>query len=328
MGLRPSLRRLSGWTPVELNWDGPRPKVRWCFTEGVDFTDPFFRQTIATCQREPFRLLFWRETDLETLGEFAWARPGLELAGLIFHLSRCGSTLVAQMLASLDSALVMSEPDPIDMVLRAPTAMSEPDVAGDWLRWMMSALGQRRRTPQERFVVKLDAWALFQLPLIRRAFPDTPCVFVYRDPIEVLVSHLGHRGYHMVPGALPLAWLGLSPREQCSLSPEAYCASVLAGLCRAAIPSARDGYLRLINYESLPESVVEVVAPLFGFEMGPSERTGFASVAERNAKNPALPFVADSGEKQRSATPATLAAVAERVNSLYQALESIRLGRS
>ena len=47
----------------------------------------------------------------------------------------------------------------------------------------------------------------------RHAFPDTPCVFLYRDPVEVIVSHLGHRGDHMVPGTLPEDIIGISTDE-------------------------------------------------------------------------------------------------------------------
>ena len=166
-------------------FDGASPK-------GSNSTHPMFDQTIERCLRDPFRLLFWRRTDMDVLAEFVAASPGLEPSGFIFHLSRCGSTLVAQMLAASSEALVMSEPPAFDQVLRAPTFC--PDLSPRdhvaWLRWMLSALGQRRKPDQSRFVVKLDAWAIVHWRLIRQAFPDTPCIFLYRDPLEVMVSHL------------------------------------------------------------------------------------------------------------------------------------------
>jgi hypothetical protein len=320
-----SSHALQGWTPIAVDWGGARPAIRWCYTEGVEFTDPFFDQTIDHCLRDPFRLLFWRETGFESLAEFASASPGLQPAGFVFHMSRCGSTLLAQMFARLPRALVMSEPPPIDAVLRSRSVRSDTGDRElvDWLRWMVSALGQPRRLEQRAFVVKLDAWAILKFPLIRMAFPDAACVFVFRDPVEVLVSQLDHRGYHMIPGSLPPGWLGLSADEGQSLSPEQYCAAVLAALCESALSAARARQLTLIEYGTLPSAAVDIVAPLFGIDVGASERALFAGVAERNAKNPAIPFVADEVEKRRRASPAIRAAVDARVGAVYEALENL-----
>ncbi len=329
MGVTAAPHTLAGWTPVGVDWERGRRVIRWCYTDGVEFTDPFFDQTIERCLQDPFRLLFWRETEVGSLAEFASQSPGLEPDGFIFHLSRCGSTLLAQMFAGLSTALVISEPGPIDAVLRASSTHPGPGdgEALDWLRWIVSALGQRRRDEQTRLVIKLDAWAILQLPLIRAAFPDAACVFVYRNPLEVMVSHLGHRGYHMIPGTLPSAWFGLSARQARAASAERYFAAVLARLCQAALDGARGGHLALVEYESLPEAVPETIAPLFGIEVGSLEEAVFAGVAERDAKNPAVAFVADSVEKQRRATAAARAAVETWVDPVYESLDALRQGR-
>lgn len=307
--------RLAGWTPMSVQFDAGAPAIRWCFTEGVQFTDPAFDQTIERCLADPFRLLFWRETDITALAELAAVSPGLEPAGFIFHMSRCGSTLVAQMLAGLESTLVISEAGPIDAMLRAG--------GGDRLRWIVSALGQRRRPAQTRLVIKLDAWAILQLPVIRSVFPHTPCVFIHRDPVEVVVSHLGHRGYHVIPGTLPPEWLELSADEAQSMSAERYCAAVLASLCEAAVAGADDGRLTPVRYDSLPEAVTDTVAPLFGIDVGAADRATLSDVAARDAKNPVLPFVADAYDKQRRASAAVRAAVQERVAPVYEALQRV-----
>jgi hypothetical protein len=325
MGLTAAPHQLAGWTPIEVRWNGSRSVVRWCFTDGVEFTDPFFDQTIERCLRDPFRLLFWRETDISALGELASLSPGLTPCGFIFHMSRCGSTLVSQMLAELPDALVVSEAGPIDAVLRAQTGRSdiaESEVV-ERLRWMVSAVGQRRRAEQTRLVVKFDAWAILQLPLIRAAFPDTSCLFVYRDPVEVVVSHLGHRGYHMIPGTLPPGWFGLTSRQARSLSSEQYFATVLGRLCDAALAAARDEQLTLLDYDSLPEAVSETVTRLFGIDVGEPELAALAEVAGRDAKNPVVPFFADAADKQRRATPAARAAVDAHVAPVYAALENL-----
>jgi hypothetical protein len=309
-----------------LDFDDRTPAVRWRFTEGIEFTDPSFDQTIERCLGDPFRLLFWRRTGLDALAEFATASPGLRPSGFIFHLSRCGSTLVAQMLAARGDALVMSEPPVFDQVLRAPTHC--PDLSpGDhvaWLRWTVSALGQRRNPDQSHFVVKLDAWAIVHWQLIRQAFPDTPCVFLYRNPLEVMVSHLARRGYHMIPGTLSAGDGGLASADGQSLGVEEFCAAVLNRQCRAALDAARAGAVQLVNYCSLPRSVPDRVAPLFGFDVSPCHRARFAAAAQRDAKNPFITFVPDGPSKRQRATPEARAAVDAAVGSTYAALETLR----
>jgi hypothetical protein len=329
MGLTATAQRLSGWTPIAVEWDGARPAIRWCFTDGLQFTEPSFDETIERCLRDPFRLLFWRETEIDALAELALASPGLEPAGFIFHMSRCGSTLVSQMLAGMRTALVISEAGPIDSMLRAvPQSAQAGGDSVERLRWIVSALGQPRDAAHTHLVVKLDAWSILQLPLIRRAFPDSACVFVYRDPVEVVVSHLGHRGYHMIPGALPPEWFGLSLREAQLATPEQYFATVLARLCESALAGTREGQLTLVGYESLPDAVSATIAPLFGIDVGPAERAAFAAAASRDAKNPALAFVPDAADKQRRATGAMRAVVETRVGPVYRALDALRQAQS
>src|SRR5262252_3155903 len=90
---------LDGWIPVGLHWAGARPMVEWRRLEGVRFGDPFFDMTLERAMGSPFRLLFPRWTGIETLEERASTHPGIPPSGFIFHISRCGSTLISQMLA-------------------------------------------------------------------------------------------------------------------------------------------------------------------------------------------------------------------------------------
>src|ERR1044072_5687522 len=93
----------------------------------------------------PFNLLFAHRTPLVDL--MKEAKPDLRLAGLIFHMSRCGSTVVTQMLAALTRNVVLSEPAPIDQILRIWDRL--PDVPQpelvQGLRGMVAAAGRRPR---------------------------------------------------------------------------------------------------------------------------------------------------------------------------------------
>lgn len=319
-------RSLAGWTPTKVEWIDGCPVVRWYFTDGVDFGDPFFEQTIGRCLRDPFRLLFWRETDMQALAELADRDPGLPPAGFMFHTSRCGSTLLTQMFAGLRSTLAMSEPTPIDHVLRlqfAHPAVDEQTIIA-WLRLTVAALGRAREPEQTRLVIKLDALAILWWPLIRRAFPDSPFLFLYRDPIEVAASQLAQGTSYMIPGMVPSQWFGITPSDVLSMSAEEYCGAALAALCRRALEAAAAGELTLVNYGSLPDAVYTTIAPLFDVPIAPNDRLRLSAVAGRDAKNPTSPFTADADQKQRAASPALRVAIARFAGPAYQALEALR----
>jgi hypothetical protein len=297
MGVSPSSDDLRGWTPIRVAEHGStkEPVVDWCLTAGVDFVDPFFDQTVEECFRDPFRLLFRHQTPLATLAAVAAASATVRPSGFIVHSSRCGSTLVTQMLAARPDTVVLSEPGPLDTMLRAGQV--------DWVRWMVAALG-RGRAEATPYVIKLDAWAVLSLPIIRQAFPDVPLVFLYRDPVEVLVSQAGHRGYHMVPGCLPPELLGLTVAEVGAMNPDEYLAVVLGRLLEAVANgdfNAETAPL-LVEYRDLPVAVPDRIAPHFGIEVSAADRSTMLETAHRDAKNPLLSFVADTTEKQRRAS--------------------------
>src|SRR5688572_7060783 len=113
------LALLDGWVPFRLFSRGGEPWVDWVHLGDARFTEPFFEQTIRRCLRHPADALFRHQTPLTALSELYRQRPGLTPAGFVFHWSRCGSTLVAQMLAALEQSTVISEAGPLDAVLRA-----------------------------------------------------------------------------------------------------------------------------------------------------------------------------------------------------------------
>jgi hypothetical protein len=338
----PPASSLNGWTPISVRWHRGDPVVHWCFTEGIDFTDPVFDQTVARCLSDPYRLLFWQQRSLDDLVSWAASHPGLEPAGFIFHASRCGSTLAAQMFAGLASALVLSEPAPLDEVLRwrqhQPDLDDRPgpeddEVAG-WLRAVVSGLGQPRRPTQKRLVIKLDAWAVFWWPLVHRAFPAAPCIFLYREPSEIVASHLTRRGSHMVPGFLPPELLidgvirgqggsASLKAEMAEQPPARYCAVVVAALFRAALVAARRGRMHLCHYREFPGLVPDRLAPLFGVDPGAEGPARFDEATSRDSGTPSLPFTGRRGPTNR-VTPSVEVAVEEVAGPAYSWLEAWR----
>jgi len=317
--------QLEGWVPARFFWREGKPIVDWCYLGAQRFEAAFFEQTIGKCMNRPFNLLFRHQTPIEVLEQLQQTRPGIAPTGFIFHMSRCGSTLVSQMLKAVPTNVVVSEARPIDATLRAQFAVTETtdDERITWLRWMVSALGQRRLGGEQHFFVKFDAWNTLDLPLIRQAFPDVPWIFLYRDPVEVLVSHFSNRGAHMIPGVLTPTLFGMDVQTAFSLQPEDYCAKVLASICAAALQHHEDGG-RLISYRELPEVVPESLLKFFNLHYSDEEIAGVRAAAKRDAKNSSAPFQSDSQKKRDKASDAIRDAAEKWLYPIYEDLEAAR----
>ncbi len=219
---------LDGWVPIRFYWEEAEPKVDWCYLGTRRFTEPLFAETIDSAMRLPFNLAFRRQTSVEVLLERQAQHPGLRPSGFIYHMSRCGSTLLAQMLAALPQNIVLSEAGPIDGVVgahRRDSSVKDSQRCA-WLRAMISALGQPRNGETHLFI-KLDCWHTLDLPLIRQAFPEVPWIFLYRDPVEVLVSQVRERGSQTVPGMIDPAALGIDLATAYRMSAAEYCGSLV-----------------------------------------------------------------------------------------------------
>lgn len=291
------------WLPAHVDVRAAGEEVVWLHAAGARLDDPFFAQSVERLLRRPFSLLFPARTPLERLVEDAASAPIAPLAGMVAHVSRCGSTLVAQWLASGRDRLVLSEPGPLDAVLHLdlPRERHVP-----LLRAVVAGLSRPRGTGATRSFVKLDAWALNSLPLLREAFPDVPVVLLVRDPLEVVVSQLRMRGAHAVPGVLPPQRLGLT-HEQLALPPEEFVVQVVARLTEAA---ARADVDLVVDHADLPARRDHLLA-LLGVDAA-QEREALDAVSGRSAKNPVLPHVDDRSDKQRDGEH--LRALVERVS--------------
>src|SRR5258708_16326749 len=109
-GNRMKETELEGWVPYELRRGQTDSTVDWCNLGNRRFTEPFFDETINNCRQSLQHAPNYRRTSLGALSELAMTRPGIKPSGFIFHTSRCGSTLVAQMLSSLPQCIVISAP--------------------------------------------------------------------------------------------------------------------------------------------------------------------------------------------------------------------------
>lgn len=314
-----SLPDLKGWLPVGITRHTGEPVVDWCRMGTRRFKESFFDHTVQAAIQEPFSLLFRHELPLDSLIEWQERSPGLTPGGFIFHMSRCGSTLVSQMLAALPRNIVLSEPPPLDALLRTDLHGADDELRIAWLRAWVSIMGQPRNGESGLFL-KLDAWHVFDLPLLRRAFPDTPWIFLYRNPVEVMVSAIGNPGMHLVPGLIGVTVPGIDPGEAIRMPQAEYIARVLAAVMSAGLEHVGPLGGKAINYDSLPEGVFSSIAPHFGLSFSPVEKEAMKAVTAFHAKTPCFNFEPDSENKRNAAGEEVKALCSTLLDPIYEKL--------
>jgi hypothetical protein len=311
---------LRGWTPVRIFFRDFQPMAEWIFTGTRRFTESFFEASVKAALRRPFAKFFRRDMPLAVAAQIP-PEETLAPSGFIFHVSRCGSTLISQMLAAVERHVVISEAVPIDELLQMDELLqAENQEQVQWLRWLVAALGQRRSGIETGYFLKFDAWHIHNLPLIRAAFPDTPWIFVYRDPLEVMVSQLSRPGRFSIPGMIPPSAFALNPGDIEGLTPEAYCARILAPIFQAGLSAKQDPLALLVHYPDLPEAVFDRIASHFSLRLTDAEMLQMRAVTAFNAKTPRLWFEADSEQKQSAASPVVRALCAAWLSDTYRKL--------
>ncbi|WP_454563418.1 sulfotransferase family protein [Pseudomonas sp. AIG] len=306
-----------GWLPIRV-WpvDG-QWQVDWCWFDDTPLHQPFFRDAVEDALRLPFNQAFRRQTPLTALSAWQAQSPGLVPSAFVLHASRCGSTLISQMLARLDDHIVVSEPPPLDALLRSDLPAGERRAA---IIGLLSAYGQPRRGVEKRLVIKLDAWNIGEWPLLQNCFADTPWLFLYRDPLEIAVSHLRRPGMHMVPGMLGECVLedGL-PFE----GREDFIARRLGRLLAAGVKHCRDSGGLPVNYSELPKAMAGRLARFFRLNDEQCKQVFAATV--QHAKQPSQAFIADGEDKRREASALLRMHVQNYTRAPYEALEKLRL---
>ena len=298
-----------GWLPTRSVPTGGAPAFDWMWFGNAPLTQPFFEDEVRRASALPLNWLLRIRTGLAELVAGAGSQDSLPLQGLVFHMSRCGSTLVAQMLAAVPGHAVSSEPEPLDAVLRwSAESGASVDEAIMAIRAMVAALGRVRYPGGQRHFIKLEVWHTLFLPLLRQAFPATNWVYLHREPAEVLVSVREMPSHHIVPGVIPAGYFGEAQLPDLSL--EEFAAFVLSRCSGAVVQHWPLGGGMVLEYPAIRSTVPTALADHFGLDLTPQERLAMEQAGSRDAKNPGKPFADDTQRKRAAAGPETLAVAA------------------
>ena len=315
------LAELARWTPIRFDFSGPSPVVDWADLSAERFVEPFFDQTVARWASGPRARPLVR-TGLDALVALD-CEPSLEPSGMIFHLSRCGSTLVARLLGSLAGVVVLSEPAPLNALLGLDADFVDETTLVAVVRLAVRALGRCRHGDERRLVLKCSSWNIRRRAILAAAFPDTPWIWVQRDPVRVLASLLaeppGWLGVQSAP-VRAARLFGLDPVAIPTMARAEFAARALGAMLEGA--SSDPARRVCIDHADLPAAVWDRVAPHLGLEVDPAAIDRMADESRFYAKDPATRVFTGDAPERRPMTDAMRQAAQRFAEPSYLALKS------
>jgi hypothetical protein len=296
----------AAWLPVDVTLDDGGTHITWMDLGNSAFAEPFFDDTyyVQKRRRTPTKV-----TSLDALR--AAADASIPPAGFIFHMSRCGSTLLSQMLKEISGVRVYSEPRPVNAAL---LLAHESEAHRDLVRAMIRALclaDQRQR------IFKFSSWTLLHSSWLRELFPDVPTVFVIRKPADVLASIA-----KSLPGFVEQRWLLRDAVRKHAgdrtdtLDDLEFAAVVLRLFLDAIASAAKSASTRVVDYTALVATATSTLPAFFGIEEKRVDVARMEAVTRFHAKALArVPF-----EKEQHAPDTFEPYVSRWIGSRYDEL--------
>jgi hypothetical protein len=235
------------------------------------------------------------EIEKADLPEF---KPEASPKGLIFHVARCGSTLVSQLLRLHEQLVIYPEPAPVNDIFYSRHGVSRSDQVGA-LRAVAACFARHAGKP---YVLKLSSWNSLFCGVLVEAFPSTPWAFCVRDPVEVCVSLIQRRpAWVQNPTLFPEI---IDPHEPCGTI-EDHVARFYAAFCKS-IGKLDSSLGKLIRYEALPAAVWTDLTSHFGIMIDDRIKERMSAKSRAYSKAPVgeeKKFVGDGAKKRTAASP-------------------------
>lgn len=322
-----------GIIPIWVCPENQQFKLVWLDVGSYHFTEWKFRYSIQNIiEQQSVPHTFTTDIELLTHTNALNGYNALYPKGFIFQMSLCGSTLLARALAQSPHHLIMTEPSPLHENLwqyvtdNWQSSATITSANRQLIKNLILAIGRQRATEQQTYFVKFRSWNVILFDVITQLFPDVPCLFLYRDPREVLVSALNKEpvGYTRFKGTAAAAFMtGYAVAETAAMSRLIYCKSLYQSYLSAVLNSSYKNVIYL-NYNQLTKQNFAKIMQL-GFNHTPDEKQFTLMQVQfdyysKNDKN-TTQFVADSAKKQKAITPEIQEVVRPKLIGLYQQLE-------
>ena len=314
---------LKGWIPYKTYEEADELYCKWLFVGNKTFTEPFFDETIAKCKSLPQNSTL-KQCISHSILLTEWS-PSIETiapSAIIFHVSRCKSTLLSQLLGIDAENIILAEVPILDEILRWGFNNKIEDKILLYLQSAISFYGAKRISTQQRLFIKTDSWHIHFYHQYRKLYPTIPFIFLYRNPEEVIRSHQKHRGMHAVPGLIEPAIFGIDQSTINYNDLDDYITIVLETYFSSVYNIVQnDPLANLINFTEDIMNVVEKTAQLTQMNDVNNLRVEMEKRLLYHSKNIESKYV-----EEATVLPLKSAQL-KRCYTLYEQLEEIRLNK-
>jgi hypothetical protein len=321
------VKRRKGLIPIDIEMKNQR--LVWLDMGKYHLDDSFFFvSTRKRLQQDEEICAFTSDLSLldcdEILDEFIYP------TGFIFHVGRCGSTLLARALARLPHHLVISEAPPHFLIWEfLNTNWSIPIAHTDQnrrrYRNLILVIGRKRRPEYRAHFVKFTTHNVLFLDFIRAVFPDVPALFLYRDPAEVLVAFAdqGPGWEHLKNTEFGAFVAGSSIEEVKVMSRGSFHEHFLSRFMTAPLQAPADS-ITVANYAHLNRKRLPTFLQALNYFASADELVRMQKQFDYYSKadSEEVKFSSDTVKKRRAVTPEIEALVQMRLSGLYERLET------
>ena len=311
---------IAGWIPIKLYLEKESLLCRWLYVGDKNFTEPFFDETISACRSLPENGHLRRSmSSMDVLADWAKDIVVIEPTAFIFHISRCGSTLISQMLGLQPSNIVLSEVPFFDDLLRYG---KKHDCMTEVLPQLNAAIhlyGAKRNSNYQQLFIKTDSWHIHFYKELRALYPTVPFFLLYRKPDEVIRSQQKKRGMQAIPNLLEAAIFGFDKDNISTMPLDEYMGMVIESYLTAFLEILKnDKAAYAINYHDGAMHITDTIASVTRMPITDAEKLLMQKRAGFHAKFPEQIF---KEEQPDEAMPGYL----KRSFELYDKIEHIRL---
>lgn len=303
------------WLPYR--YEKSRGCLHWCLPQGPA-VEPFQDDTIGRYRQSILNVILQPKTSLEAVLVQPVDVDLWQPCSFIFHLSRCGSTLLSGCAVQLDSVQILSESPLLTEVL-----LDDSLDAAQQQR-LLPRLVDLQAAPfpdRPQLVIKWNAWDMLRWALIRQTFPQVPCVLLVRNPVEVLASHQKMAGRHM--SGDPAMRVFDKVFDTCGMGILAFRIAVLHRLMTAMYEVLQQGPstdIQLVDYTQLNIHTIIQLLQSWGEDIDAATCARIQQRLQLNAKFPAQAFVADVQQKHSVFDEQQTAQINRHLMPVYQAL--------
>ena len=322
------IRHNSGLIPVAITTEyrviwldvGDYPYKEWKFRYATQSL--IEKQGLGNCFTTDIQILASEELALDNLQE-----P----AGFVFHMSKCGSTLMAKVLDQPATQMIIKEPTPLHENLWqyltnnwqeavVPTAENLR-----LIRNLIQLLGRPRIPGQKTYYVRFRSWLIAFVEIIQQAFPDTPSLFMYRDPVKVMASILNKptTGLPRLNDSGAAAFItGQSRQALSDMDALHYFTSFYKQYLHLSLTKMNNTHY--LNYRQMnKQNIDQILRTGFGYAATQADLSLMQAQFDTYSKDDSgkVRFVSDSQEKQKQVTPQMRAVAEHYLMDRYRQLE-------